>query len=140
MSVLYINIFRFGRSPLCTSAVNLSKAPQKMSEEFTQDGPVKYSQSKAYDYSTFETFEAPKNDWPWYQVHIVRFSVLVFLVYFCMLREENDIDQLLTTSLYDTVPGLEEADLRTAIHRDASLGKDTSALQARLAEILEERK
>jgi len=113
---------------------------KKMSEEFIQDAPVKYSQSKAYDYSTFDSFEAPKRDWPWYQSHVVRVSLAVFLIYFLALREENDLDEQLTVSLYETVPGLEEADLRTAIHRDASMGKDTTELRARLAELLNKEK
>lgn len=39
--------------------------------------------------------EQPFNRWKRYSVTI---SVLIFLIYFCILREENDIDEMLSGS------------------------------------------
>lgn len=36
---------------------------------------------------------------PSYEIPLVMISVIVFLIYFCILREENDIDALLYVDL-----------------------------------------
>lgn len=110
-----------------------------MSEEFIPDEPIKYSASKAYDYRAFESFDPPKRDWPWYQSPIIIISISVLLLYFCVLREENDLDAEISKGLYERIPGLEERDLNTVIEYDKKLGKDVTALEARLKELVEEK-
>ena len=72
---------------------------------------------------------------PPYQPYSVIFSVLAVLIYFGVLREENDMDELLTVSLYDKMPGLEEKNIRIAIDHEKRSGGSTSELEKRLAEL-----
>jgi hypothetical protein len=39
------------------------------------------------------------------------FSVAIFMIYFCILREENDVDKHLEKSIFESVPGLERSTL-----------------------------
>lgn len=74
-----------------------------------------------------------------YQGIIVTISFFVFTVYFCYLREENDLDDLLRTSLFDQVPSLEEPHLVQAIKLMKEKGLDTSEAEARLKDLVEKR-
>lgn len=51
------------------------------------------------------------DDTPWYQRWIVTGSTSIFMLYFFVFREENDIDQRLEKSLFESVPGLEQTQL-----------------------------
>lgn len=64
-------------------------------------------------------------------------SVAIFLIYFCVLREENDVDELIGKSLYDRIDGLEEAQLRRVLEYNLNHGKDTTAITKRLRELEE---
>lgn len=99
------------------------------------DEPIKYSGSEAREWKSYKTFTAPMRDRPWYQPYSVLISVTIFLVYFCILREENDIDESIGTSLYARIPGLEEIQLEQAIEYNKKNGMSTEALEARLKEI-----
>jgi len=51
-----------------------------------------------------DEYRDPLGDmFPWYQGYIVSASLAVFLIYFCILREENDIDLMLDTDLQTTL-------------------------------------
>jgi hypothetical protein len=63
--------------------------------------------------------------------------VAVFLLYFCVFREENDIDEELGKSLYERIPGLEKSQLQEAFTYNSAKGHDTSAITARLQELQE---
>merc|ERR1711976_429754 len=56
------------------------------------DTPLKYSKSAAADFSTLDDLKGEIPDAPWYQPISVTISLAAFLVYFLMLREENDLD------------------------------------------------
>lgn len=43
------------------------------------------------------------DDYPWYQGFSISLSLTVFLGYFCILREENDIDLILDTDLGESL-------------------------------------
>ncbi|XP_014489419.1 PREDICTED: uncharacterized protein LOC106752316 [Dinoponera quadriceps] len=61
--------------------------------------PIKYSQSKA-SRMRIDEYRIPYiDDIPEYQPIIVVLSISTFLIYFCILREENDIDELLYVDL-----------------------------------------
>lgn len=48
----------------------------------------------------FNEYRDPIGDrYPWYQGYIISACLAVFLIYFCILREENDIDLVLNTDL-----------------------------------------
>ena len=55
-----------------------------------------------------------------------------------VVREENDLDNVLEGGLYDKVKGLEKSDLLTSIKHAEDMGQDTRKLKARLVEIVKE--
>ncbi|CAL7934907.1 unnamed protein product [Xylocopa violacea] len=56
------------------------------------DQPIKFSTSKAATFPAAYTTSEAQNR-PWYQGMVVSGSLAVFMIYFCLLREENDIDE-----------------------------------------------
>ena len=69
-----------------------------MTEEFNPDKPYKYSTSGARTYRSIDNFAPiPLYEAPAYQNGIVVTSLMIFVAYFAFLREENDIDERLTT-------------------------------------------
>lgn len=59
------------------------------------DKPIKYSTSKAATWpANGLTFDTPK-----YQGVVISIGLTIFLVYFLILREENDIDEKMTTNM-----------------------------------------
>lgn len=72
---------------------------------------------------------------PWFQMYAVVGSVAIFLIYFCILREENDIDLELEKSLYDRVPGLEQTQLILNYKFNLENDNDNSAIEARMKEL-----
>lgn len=75
------------------------------------------------------------DDSVWYQPIVISASLGVFLLYFCVLREENDIDGKLEVSLFDHVDGMEVAQLRVALQYNRERGLPTAALEKRLLEL-----
>jgi hypothetical protein len=102
------------------------------------DTPVQYSKSKAATWKAQDSRSGGYyDDYPSYQAYVVTGSLAVFLLYFCVLREENDIDEELGKSLYERIPGLEKAQLEVAYRQNSLHGHDTSAITARLQELQE---
>ncbi|CAB3359490.1 Hypothetical predicted protein [Cloeon dipterum] len=62
-------------------------------------------------------------------------SLTVFMIYFCVLREENDLDDEMRVSLFDRLPGLEKNQLELAMEYNKERGIDTKRLESRLKEI-----
>ena len=79
------------------------------------DKPVEFSKSKAHDHNSFDTFVPLGKEYPWYQTASITLSLTVFMVYFFILREENDWDEHLKKSLYERIPGLEEQDKKLGV-------------------------
>lgn len=106
------------------------------------DEPIKFSSSKAKIWrAEFSRKGIPNEDESaWFQPIVVTSSVAIFLVYFCILREENDIDEQIGKSLYERIDGLEEVHLRTLLEYNLNQGKDTTEITSRLKEIQEEKK
>lgn len=75
---------------------------------------------------------------PWYQPFSVVASVAVFLIYFCVLREENDVDQEFTKTLYDRIKGLEKEQLIQTYKFNKEHGYSVADIEKRLREIEEE--
>lgn len=102
-----------------------------------EDKPYPFiSQYKQNKYRVTDTFKAPEN-YTWkYQPFVMIGCMTIFFIYFCILREEHDTDEWLSRSLYETVPGLEEQDLKRRIKLYQSLGKDTNVLEKRLELLL----
>lgn len=68
---------------------------EKIDEEF--DKPIKYSTSKAATFPAAYTNVG--SDEPWYQAPVIGISLTVFMIYFFILREENDIDEKMVEGL-----------------------------------------
>ena len=77
-------------------------------ENVDENEPVKYSTSQASKHRPLDTFLVKKKPPPWYQPFSILFSVYGFLLYFCVLREENDWDDELGKSIFERIPGLLE--------------------------------
>lgn len=71
---------------------------------------------------------------PKYSPWIVHFSLASFLIYFCILREENDVDELLKRDLYDHF-GEEASRLKKAFDYNRKHNLPTQEIVNRLREI-----
>lgn len=96
-----------------------------------------FLKGKAKKWDSINTFIDPKTrEQPSIQPLIVISSVLIFLGYFIFLREENELDQIFTQTLDESVPNVKEMTLRRQIIRFENLGLDTSDLKKSLEEEL----
>jgi len=122
---------------------NKSTKIQDDDDELDLTAPVKFSASRASTWKVRDTFGSSQADdlskGLWYQPYIVSLSVTVMLIYFNLLREENDVDDKLTESLYNHIDGLEEKQLEISLKHNIQSGLDTRAIITRLAEIQLER-
>jgi len=121
---------------LATSTILRVRLTQVSTQE--DSGPVKFTQSSAYNLNPLMANQQKKKDTPWFQGPLVAGSTLAFLIYFTMIREESDVDGELAGRLYDRVEGLEKQDLINSIRYNEEHGLDTTALKQRLREVLEE--
>jgi len=127
--------------PSCMLSRQLSTTPTIMfrqSQVRAQEdtGPIKFSQSAAYNLNPLTANAKQREETPWFQGPLIVFSMTACLIYFTILREENDLDNQLSGRLYDRVDGLERQDLITTIKRNEEKGEDTTALRERLREVL----
>merc|ERR1711978_837318 len=101
--------------------------------------PVKFTTSPAFNVNpqTAGGIRTEDDDTPWFQGPVIAFSLACFLIYFTMLREENDIDLQLSGRLYDKVDGLEKADVLNNIRYREEQGLDTTELKERLKVLIE---
>lgn len=99
----------------------------KISE--VDEQPIKFSTSKAANWSAKKSLEGT-GDAPRIQGIVIAICMATFLIYFCILREENDIDEMLgNKDLWKEVPQLEETVIKVAIQEHKKLGKDTAELE-----------
>lgn len=68
--------------------------------KFENDEPIRYSTSKAANWRAAYSRKVPSNR-PFYEVPIGMTCLAVILLYFCVLREENDIDLMLANAFPD---------------------------------------
>jgi len=119
-----------------------------------EDEPIKFSTSEAALKISRHINRKNQSNAPWFEPPVIMASIAVFLIYFCILREENDFDEEMKVSLFDRLPGkilvsipqsshikllfagLERKQLEAAIEYNLQQGKDASDLQARL-EVIE---
>merc|ERR1711988_1475506 len=101
--------------------------------------PVKFTTSPAFNVNpqTAGGIRTEDDDTPWFQGPVIAFSMAAFLIYFTMLREENDVDMQLSGRLYDKVDGLEKADILNSIRYNEDKGMDTTQLRERLRVLIE---
>jgi len=141
-------MFKFRLLPLCTSCLRrinpYSVCPKKTlssrsdtTEELNR--PIKYTSSPASKYRAKTTRTGVQEERLWYEPYVIVGSISVFLFYFCVFREENDIDKELHTSLYSRIDGLEEHQLRLSLKYNEDVGKESGQIIQRLEEIEQEK-
>lgn len=100
-------------------------------EEQDFDKPFKYFGSEA---EQIRSSPAPPSDQPEYSPYIIAISLVVFMGYFCIFREENDIDELLGRDLFDHF-GEEASRLKKAYDYNIKHNLPTHEIVSRLREI-----
>lgn len=110
-----------------------SNEPEKV---INPDEPIKFFGSDAAKWTAQQTRSGRQNEETlWYQPYVIMGSVLVFMIYFCVLREESDVDGELNKSLYDRIDGMEEIQLRIVHKYNAENKVDNGTIEARMKEL-----
>lgn len=99
------------------------------------DEPIKFFGSEAAKWKARQTRSGQSKDALWFQPYVVMGSVLVFMIYFCVLREESDLDGELDKSLYDRVDGLEEIQLKIVHKYNVENNVDNGSIEGRMREL-----
>ncbi|OQV13784.1 hypothetical protein BV898_12003 [Hypsibius exemplaris] len=121
------------RAASSVTPVEDSSSPAVKDEK---DDAIQYSTSKAFLHRVLEfDKEDPR---PKHERKIVVISVVCFMIYFFVLREENDLDREMRKPLWERVPGLERQTLTALIEYNKKNGKNNALAEARLAEIIAE--
>nr|XP_016993681.2 uncharacterized protein LOC108055022 [Drosophila takahashii] len=97
--------------------------------------PIKFFGSQAATWRAKDTRSGGSEESLWYQPYVISASLGAFLLYFCALREESDIDLRLEGNLYDHVSGLEEVQLTVNYKYNKEHGLDTTEQESRLREL-----
>lgn len=99
--------------------------------------PIKFSSSPAAGITVRQAAPGTFNydEIPWYQRPIVLASMTIFMIYFFVLREENDIDRKLEVTLFENVPGLEQTQLIINYKYNMEHNKDNTAIINRMKEL-----
>jgi hypothetical protein len=116
------------------------RSTKKQPETEDLNRPLPFSQSKAASWSASSSFSGKEkaDDSPWYQPFLISLSFSAILIWFCVLREENDLDLKLGRTLYDQVDGLERVQIELCLQYNKQHGLETAALQKRLDELIRE--
>ncbi|XP_019894330.1 uncharacterized protein LOC101896662 [Musca domestica] len=97
--------------------------------------PINYFGSDAALWRAKDTRSGGSDEHLWYQPYVISGSLAIFLLYFCVLREESDIDLKLEGSLYEHVQGLEEVQLSMNYKYNKENGLDNTEVVKRLTEL-----
>lgn len=81
-----------------------------------------------------DTFAAPITDAPRYQYPIVWLSIVAFLLYFCVFREENDIDDYLRDNVI-VDPVKEVSQLEQKLEKEKAAGLNTKKTEMQLEKV-----
>ncbi|CAB3253880.1 unnamed protein product [Arctia plantaginis] len=99
--------------------------------------PIKFTTSGAARKTVAPVLRKVNIDMPWYQPYSVVGSVAVLLIYFCILREESDIDLEFDKTLYQRIKGLEKEQLLQTYRFNKEHGKSVVEIELRLKELEE---
>lgn len=101
-----------------------------------ENEPVKFSTSEAARRKLPSVFRnKTAESMPWYQPYSVVGSVAIFLIYFCILREESDVDLEFDKTLYDRIKGMEKQQLLQSYRFNKEQGLSVADIEKRLQEI-----
>ncbi|KOB69899.1 Uncharacterized protein OBRU01_07405 [Operophtera brumata] len=106
--------------------------------EQNESEPIKFSTSGAARKTVAPVMTKTNTEIPWYQPYSVVCSVAVFLIYFCVLREENNVDLEFNKTLYERIHGLEKEQLLQSYRYNKENGKSVDDIEKRLKEIEED--
>lgn len=112
-----------------------SQISATQTEEEAHNNPVAYFGSNAAILKAAESHSGGADKRLWYEPLVISGSIAIFMIYFCILREENDIDEKLEGNLFDHVVGLEATQLKLSLNYNREHGLPVAALEARLAEV-----
>ena len=76
-------------------------------EDDLKDKPIPMSQTEAAKWKVAYN-RVPPSKRVWYTPYVVSFSTAIFMIYFCYLREENDIDEMIYRPLPETLDGIQD--------------------------------
>lgn len=110
----------------------------KASAEEVNDAPLSYLNSPAANYLARHSRTHGSDDTLWYQPLVVTFSVAAILIYFCILREESDVDEELGKTLFERLPGLEQKQLELLREFNLDRGLDVDKIEKRLDELAQQ--
>ncbi|XP_075973205.1 uncharacterized protein LOC142974641 [Anticarsia gemmatalis] len=105
--------------------------------EASENEPIKFSTSGAAKKTVKPVVRKVNTEMPWYQPYSVVGSVTVFLLYFCVFREESDIDKEFDKTLYERIKGLEKEQLLQSYRFNKEHGKSVAEIEQRLKELEE---
>lgn len=109
------------------------KSSNPSENDFNQ--PLPFTKSSAARWSARNSYSGGKEGVPWYQPLSISISVTAILVWFCILREENDVDVKLGKSLYEHVDGLEKKQLELFLEHNQGSSAEREAAWKRLKEL-----
>ncbi|XP_023952754.1 uncharacterized protein LOC112056551 [Bicyclus anynana] len=116
--------------------IKQNKFHRPFSTEIQENEPIKFSTSNAAKKKVpIINKNKRAQSMPWYQPYSVVGSVAVFLIYFCILREENDVDKEFTKTLYERIKGLEKQQLLQSYKFNKENGLSVAEIEMRLQEI-----
>ncbi|XP_058807722.1 ubiquinol-cytochrome-c reductase complex assembly factor 4 [Phymastichus coffea] len=104
---------------LCSTVANLRKINGSTSvllqrtintksiDDDSDDKPIAFSTTEAAVWKAQHS-RVPPNERVWYTPYVVSGSIATFMLYFCILREENDIDEIIYRPLPETLQGIEK--------------------------------
>ena len=112
-----------------------AKSSTASNQPVINNEPINYFGSEAAKWKAKKTRSGGSDEHLWYQPYVISGSLAVFLIYFCVLREENDIDRKLQGNLYDHVDGLEEMQLALNYKYNKENGLDNTHVEQRMKEL-----
>ena len=126
--------------PRTTAPRILATVRLKTTDATSEEEPVKFTSTSAFKGAGSAEFHRAKLDArprrrprPKYEASIIAVSFAAFLIYFCVLREENDIDKMLEErTIFDHIEGLERQTLEVALINAEKAGADTTQIKQRL--------
>lgn len=129
------NIFK--KKPVSLSVVRNYSTPKESKESRDNNEPVKYFGSKAASFRAREgrAGTIDYDEIPWFQTYSVVGSTAIFMLYFFVLREENDMDRDLEMTLFERVPGMEETQLIINYKYNLENKIDNGPIIARMKEL-----
>ncbi|XP_067633430.1 uncharacterized protein [Eurosta solidaginis] len=113
---------------------NAADMPKSSTSE-NPDDPINFFGSQAESWRARQTRSGGAEEALWFQPYVISASLTIFLLYFCVLREESDIDRKLEGNLFEHVNGLEEVQLMVNYKYYKDNGLDTTQLEKRLSEL-----